>query len=55
VGAPDSVGTLRTEADEVVCPWVPAGFAAVSQFYDDFPQTTDDEVTALLARARHPA
>jgi putative phosphoribosyl transferase len=55
VGAPDSVAILRDEADEVVCPWEPADFGAVSRFYGDFPQTTDEEVAALLARAHHPA
>jgi predicted phosphoribosyltransferase len=55
VGAPDSVAILRDEADEVVCPWEPADFGAVSRFYENFPQTTDEEVTALLARAHHPA
>jgi predicted phosphoribosyltransferase len=51
VGAPDAVATLRREADEVVCPLTPAEFGAVSRFYDQFPQTTDDEVVALLAAA----
>jgi putative phosphoribosyl transferase len=51
VGAPDAVATLRGEADEVVCPLTPPGFGAVSRFYDNFPQTTDDEVVALLAAA----
>jgi len=40
---------LRRMADEVVCPLVPPEFGAVSRFYEDFPQTSDDEVTALLA------
>jgi predicted phosphoribosyltransferase len=51
VGAPDAVATLRTEADEVVCPLIPSGFGAVSRYYGDFPQTSDDEVVALLATA----
>lgn len=52
VGAPEAVATLRNEADEVVCPLVPAGFGAVSRFYQQFPQTTDDEVVGLLAAAQ---
>jgi predicted phosphoribosyltransferase len=52
VGAPDAVGKLRAEADEVICPMVPAAFGAVSAFYNEFPQTTDDEVVALLAQHR---
>jgi predicted phosphoribosyltransferase len=48
VAAPDSLATLRHEADEVICPLVPAGFVAVGAYYRDFPQTTDDEVVSLL-------
>jgi putative phosphoribosyl transferase len=42
---------LAREADEVVCATTPALFHAVGQVYDDFTQTTDDEVRALLVRA----
>ena len=49
VGSTEAVAWLRTVADEVVCPLVPPDFGAVSRFYQDFPQTSDDEVTALLA------
>lgn len=38
-------------ADEVVCPYTPALFSAVGQWYRDFDQTSDDEVRDLLARA----
>jgi putative phosphoribosyl transferase len=51
VGAADSVDLLRREADEVVCPVVPEKFGAVSRFYSSFPQTTDEEVVALLGQA----
>jgi putative phosphoribosyl transferase len=40
---------LRKEADEVVCVEVPRAFYAVGQWYDNFGQTTDDEVRRLLA------
>jgi len=53
VGAPDAVATLRREADEVVCPLMPADFGAVSRFYQHFPQTSDEEVVALLEASRH--
>jgi putative phosphoribosyl transferase len=49
VGSAEAAAWLRKVADEVVCPLVPADFGAVSRFYQSFPQTTDDEVTALLA------
>jgi putative phosphoribosyl transferase len=51
VGAPDAVATLRREADEVVCPLAPPDFGAVSRFYQHFPQTSDEEVVALLNAA----
>ena len=49
VGATEAVSLLQGEADEVICPLVPPAFGAVSRYYDDFPQTTDDEVVALLS------
>jgi putative phosphoribosyl transferase len=48
VGPPEAVDLLRGEADQVVCPLVPRLFGAVSRYYDEFPQTTDAEVVALL-------
>ena len=48
VAAADAVAQLATEADEVVCPWQPAHFGAVSRFYDDFGQVSDAQVSALL-------
>lgn len=42
---------LRGEADEIVCLETPASFHAVGQFYEDFSQTTDQEVRDLLAAA----
>ena len=43
---------LRAEADEVVCATTPQHFRAVGRWYENFEQTTDEEVCALLARAR---
>jgi len=51
VGAPDTLEAMRAEADEVVCLDAPQGFFAVGQWYDDFTQTTDDQVVSLLAEA----
>lgn len=36
--------------DEFVCPHARRDFRAVGQFYERFPQTTDEEVTRLLTR-----
>jgi predicted phosphoribosyltransferase len=38
-------------ADRIVCVSTPEAFAAVSNWYDDFSQTSDEEVRSLLARA----
>jgi predicted phosphoribosyltransferase len=49
VGARDSCATLAALADKVVCPAQPEPFRAVSLWYRDFPQTSDEEVRQLLA------
>ncbi|MER5934699.1 alpha/beta family hydrolase [Streptomyces sp. NPDC002054] len=51
VAPPDAIAWLRTEADEVVCLSTPPGFSAVGEWYQDFSQTPDEEVVALLMRA----
>ncbi|MGO0123475.1 phosphoribosyltransferase [Desulfothermobacter acidiphilus] len=48
VAPPDTLASLRPEVDELVCLYAPELFMAVGQFYEDFPQTTDEEVIALL-------
>ena len=47
VGAQDTVKNLREEA-EVVCLNEPPDFQAVSLWYEDFSQTSDEEVRSLL-------
>jgi predicted phosphoribosyltransferase len=44
---------LGREADSCVCVMTPEPFRAVGLWYDDFSQTTDEEVRELLARAEH--
>jgi putative phosphoribosyl transferase len=51
VGAPQTCAALESLADEVVCAVTPEPFRAVGLWYDDFDQTTDDEVRTLLDRA----
>jgi len=48
VGAPSTCQELRAEADDVICLGTPDPFEAVGLWYDDFTQTTDEEVHALL-------
>ena len=54
---PDTCQVLKAEADDVICEAddvicaiTPEPFFAVGHWYDDFTQTTDDEVRELLAR-----
>jgi putative phosphoribosyl transferase len=47
-----AVAKLARDADEVVCLETPEPFFAVGQWYVDFPQTSDEEVVALLKEAR---
>jgi putative phosphoribosyl transferase len=49
VGAPDTCQRLREIADDVICGATPANFDAVGLWYEDFSQTTDDEVRSLLS------
>lgn len=51
VGSSEVVRALQGEADGV-CLHAPDDFRAVSVYYADFNQTTDEEVMHLLARAR---
>ena len=48
VGARESVAALRAEADEVFCVRQPEHFRAVGLWYQDFDQTSDEEVRRLL-------
>jgi predicted phosphoribosyltransferase len=48
--SPDTCEVLKAEADDVVCAITPEPFFAVGHWYEDFTQTTDDEVRELLAR-----
>lgn len=48
VASTSAVERLRYVADEVVALFVDSGFEAVGQYYDQFSQTDDREVLALL-------
>lgn len=50
VSPPDTARLLRVRADEVVTLIEPRDFFAVGAFYDDFSQTSDTEVVALLRK-----
>ncbi|MEU6668863.1 phosphoribosyltransferase family protein [Streptomyces sp. NPDC046727] len=51
VAPQDFTRRLAGDADELVCLHTPWDFAAVGQFYADFAQVGDEEVTACLRQA----
>jgi putative phosphoribosyl transferase len=51
VAAAESCDEFRDVVDEVVCQVTPTPFHAVGLWYDNFSQTSDDEVRELLERA----
>jgi predicted phosphoribosyltransferase len=51
VAAEQTCRELAAEVDQVVCVKTPHPFLAVGSWYEDFGQTTDEEVRELLARA----
>jgi putative phosphoribosyl transferase len=55
VGPLDTCKEFEEEADEVVCASAPEFFQAVGQYYEDFSQTSDEEVRQLLASAAAPS
>ena len=52
VAPPSADRALRGDADEVICLEMPDRFLAIGEWYEDFAQTSDEEVVALL-RAAH--
>ncbi|WP_373122760.1 phosphoribosyltransferase family protein [Mycobacterium marinum] len=52
IGATDTALRFTEYADEVVCLETPTPYFAVGQGYDNFTQTSDQEVVTLLDRAR---
>jgi putative phosphoribosyl transferase len=50
VAAEETCDAFRDVVDEIVCGVTPKPFHAVGLWYDDFAQTSDEEVRELLAR-----
>lgn len=48
VASSEALALVRPLADETVCLEVPAFFQAVGQFYEEFPQVSDEEVARCL-------
>ena len=55
VGAPDTCELLANEVDDLVCLERPPLFMAVGQFYEHFPQVTDEQARQLLEAGRADA
>ena len=51
VAALESCQKLETQVDKIICVSTPSPFNSVGLWYEDFPQTTDEEVRDLLAKA----
>jgi predicted phosphoribosyltransferase len=51
VGPPDTCHEIEEQADETICLSMPEFFQAVGQYYEDFSQTTDEDVRELLTSA----
>jgi putative phosphoribosyl transferase len=54
VAPSETCAILRREVDDVVCALAPEPFFAVGNWYDDFSQTSDEEVRDLLRAAELP-
>jgi putative phosphoribosyl transferase len=54
VSAAQTCNEFRGEVDEIVCAITPEPFEGVGLWYEDFTQTTDEEVRELLERAMQP-
>jgi putative phosphoribosyl transferase len=52
VSAPETCDEYRMGVDEIICAATPARFRGVGKWYEDFSQTTDEEVRDLLEQAR---
>lgn len=54
VAPPERLAEVRELCDQLVCLMAPSQFWAVGQFYDDFSQTSDEEVLELLREFASP-
>ena len=54
VSSPETCEAFRGDVDEMVCAVTPENFQGVGLWYEDFSQTSDEEVRELLKRAPQP-
>ncbi len=55
VASPDSAALSKAHCDRLICLHAPAGFFAISQFYDEFEQVSDEQMLDVLAAAARRA
>ena len=53
VASTQACAEVRQEVEQLICLATPEPFYAVGIWYEDFPQTSDEEVEELLERAAH--
>ncbi|PYS95119.1 MAG: phosphoribosyl transferase [Acidobacteria bacterium] len=53
VASREACAEFRGEVNDIVCAATPEPFMGVGRWYEDFSQTTDEEVRLLLARPRN--
>ena len=53
--SPETCEEFRKEVDDIICAFTPHPFYAVGLWYEDFSQTTDEEVRTLLKAAEQEA
>jgi putative phosphoribosyl transferase len=51
VAALETCSEFRMTVDEIICAYTPQPFLSVGMWYEDFSQTTDEEVQRLLEQA----
>ncbi len=54
VSSPETCDEFRSEVDEIVCAVTPQHFQGVGLWYENFSQTSDEEVGDFLKRATQP-
>jgi putative phosphoribosyl transferase len=54
VAAEEVCNEFQSEVDEIICDQTPEPFRAVGLGYEDFSQTSDEEVRELLQKAWQP-
>lgn len=52
ISSPETCRDLAAQVDEIICVETPQPFCSVGLWYEDFPQTSDEEVRNLLKQAQ---